>query len=202
MKLSLAIFAILSAIAAVAAVDIRGYSNHGCWGYYFVCYNIPANACCNFPIKARSMRWTLPTGTRGIGQVLKHCSWNYSMVYGPRYSSCVNYNGLLGVRSGRWQQGICKWTFRRSVLTERQDDVCQIDAGCVDAGVLVYTTETGANRTVTVDPGTGESVVKMLEAGDVKGLAALPDFKEQLETNPSVDVYEFEEPKQGEVPDE
>lgn len=66
----------------------------------------------------------------------------------------------------------------------------------------MYTTETGANRTVTVDPGTGESVVKMLEAGDVKGLAALPDFKEKLETNPSVDVYEFEEPKEGEVPDE
>ncbi|KAH0611030.1 uncharacterized protein H6S33_011457 [Morchella sextelata] len=202
MKLTLAIFAILSAIAAVAAVDIRGYSSHGCWGYYFVCHNIPANACCNFPFKARSMRWTLPTGTRGIGQVRRHCSWNYPMVYGPRYSSCVNYNGLLGVRSGRWQQGICKWTFRRSVLLERQDEVCQIAEGCIDPNVFVYTTETGANRTVTVDPGSIDAVAKMAEAGDMKGLATLPDYKEALDTNPSVDFYDFEEPKEGEVPDE
>jgi hypothetical protein len=143
------------------------------------------------------------------------------MVYGPRYSSCVNYNGLLGklsspspfsldtrsppttgVRSGRWQQGICKWTFRRSVLLERQDAVCQIAEGCIDPNVFVYTTETGANRTVTVDPGSIDAVAKMAEAGDMKGLATLPDYKEALDTNPSVDFYDFEEPKEGEVPDE
>lgn len=66
----------------------------------------------------------------------------------------------------------------------------------------MYTTETGANRTVTVDPGTAETVAKMAEAGDMKGMANLTDFKGELDTTPSVDLYDFEEPKEGDVENE
>lgn len=66
----------------------------------------------------------------------------------------------------------------------------------------MYTTETGANRTVVVDKGTAETVAKMAEAGDMKGMANLTEFKGELDTTPSVDLYDFEEPKEGDVENE
>ncbi|KAI5858697.1 hypothetical protein BZA05DRAFT_469960 [Tricharina praecox] len=117
------IVATLFLASVASAADIIGWTGSGCGGTSLACRGIQENICCNFNMNVRSVRWTLPASSRGIGYAGNSCrSTSSTPVQGAKSAACFNY--AWNLRSAKWILG--SGSRRRAVVARAaEDDECQ-----------------------------------------------------------------------------